>query len=65
MAKVLRILEQVKLSTVSQVFTDLFSNSPKRSLWFSPGYKGRGKMFYFLNIRYVEKLCKLYFNTRN
>ena len=33
----------------SRVFTDLQSNSPKRSTRFLPGYEGKEKMFYFLN----------------
>ena len=38
-----------KPSTASQIFTDLLSNSPKRSPRFSPGYEGTENMFYFLN----------------
>ena len=36
-------------STASRVFTDLLSNSPKRSPRFLPGYEGTENMFYFLN----------------
>ena len=54
-AKLVRILEQVKTSTASQVFTDLLSNSPKRSPRFSPGYEGKENMFYFLNEAIVSK----------
>ena len=32
-------------STAPQVFTDLLSNSPKRSPRFSPGYEGSENMF--------------------
>ena len=39
-----------EFSTASQVFTDLLSNSPKRSPRFSPGYKGTENIFNFLNI---------------
>ena len=39
--------------TASRVFTDLHSNSPKRSPRFSPGYEGRENMFYFLNIKII------------
>ena len=46
----MRILEQVKPSAASQVFTDFLSNSPKCSLQFSPGY-GMENMFYFLIIK--------------
>ena len=49
-AKFVRILKQVmKLSTASQVFTDLLSNSPKCSPQISQGYEGTENMFYFLN----------------
>ena len=37
-------------STVSRVFTDLLSNSPKRSPRFSLGYEDTENMFYFLII---------------
>ena len=37
-----------KHSTASRVITDLLSNSPKRTPWFSAGYEGTKKMFYFL-----------------
>ena len=37
-----------KPSISSRVFTDLLSNSPKRSPRFSPGYEGTENMFYFL-----------------
>ena len=47
--KLVRILEQVKPLTASRVFTDLLSNSPKRSPRFSPSYEGTENMFYFLN----------------
>ena len=49
LAKFVRILEQVKTSTASRVFTDLLSNSPKHSPRFSPGYEGTENMFYSLN----------------
>ena len=39
-----------KPSIGSRVFTDLLSNSPKRSPPFSPGYEGTENMFYFLNL---------------
>ena len=39
-----------KHSIVSLVFTDLLSNSPKRSPRFSSGYKGTENLFYFLRI---------------
>ena len=39
--------------TASRVFTDLLSNSPKRSPRFLPGYEGTENMFYFLNEIYV------------
>ena len=48
-AKFVRILEYMKPETKSRVFTDLLSNSPKRSPRFSPGYEGTENMFYFLN----------------
>ena len=35
--------------TASRAFTDLLSNSPKRSPRFSPGYEGTENMFYFLS----------------
>ena len=38
-----------KPSIASRAFTDLLSNSPKRSPWFSPGYEGTENMFYFLD----------------
>ena len=44
-----------KPSTVSRVFTDLLSNSPKHSPWFSPGYECTENMFYFLN---QSQICK-------
>ena len=37
-----------KPTTASRVFTNLLSNSPKRSPWFSPGYESTENMFYFL-----------------
>ena len=43
-AKSVRILEQVK---TLEVFTDLLSNSPKRSPRFSPGYEGTETCFFF------------------
>ena len=33
--------------TISLLLTDLLSNSPKRSLQFSPSYEGTDNMFYF------------------
>ena len=40
-----------KVGSVSQVFTDLLSNSPKRSPRFSQGYEGRhGEHALFLKI---------------
>ena len=49
-SKFLGILEQVKSSGTAsrRVFTDLLSNYLKLSPWFSPGYEGTEKMFYFL-----------------
>ena len=38
-----------KPSNPSRVFTDLLTNSPKRSPRFSPGFEGTENMFYFLN----------------
>ena len=40
--------EKLKPWTVSRAFTDLLSNSPKRSPRFSPAYEGKDNMFYFL-----------------
>ena len=48
---VLRLWEILK-----QVFTDLLSNSVKRSPRFSPGYEGTENMFYFLNNEPKEQL---------
>ena len=48
-----------KLSTASWVFTDLLSNSPKRSPWFSPGYEGTENMFYFSNVNDQSKSFNL------
>ena len=50
-AKFVRTLEQVKTSTVSRIFSDLLSNSPKYSPKFSPGYEGTENiiMLYFLS----------------
>ena len=48
-SKFVRILKQVKPSTVSRVFTDLLSNSPKHLSRFSPGYESTENMFYFIN----------------
>ena len=45
----LQDLKWAKIDYVSRVFTDLLSNSPKRSPWCLPGYEGREKMLYFLN----------------
>ena len=42
---------EAKLFGKAPVFTDLFSNSPKRSPRLSPGYEGTENMFYFLNIK--------------
>ena len=44
-----------KISTVSQVFTDLLSNSPKRSPRFSRGYEGTERLVYILNINLMFK----------
>ena len=44
-------------------FTDLLSNSPKRSPWFSQGNEGKEKMFYFFKIgtpRRFEELNENY-----
>ena len=57
-AKFVRIIEELKHSTASRVFTDLLLNSPKRSHRFSPGYEGTENMFYFLN----DHLKKAYLN---
>ena len=43
--KFVRILELVKSLDCVSVFTDVFSNSFKRSLWFSPDFKGTGNIF--------------------
>ena len=43
-----------ELSTASRVFTDLLSNSPKRSPRFSPGYEGTENMFYFLSTEHFH-----------
>ena len=49
--KFVRIIMQVKiLDYVVSRFTNLLSNSPKCSPWFSPGYEGTENMFYFLNV---------------
>ena len=48
------VLEQVKTLTASRVFTDLLSNSPKRSTPFSPGHEGTENMFYFLSSIIVD-----------
>ena len=45
---------------MSRVFTDLLSNSPKRSPLFSPGYEGTENMFYFLN---EADICQKVKNT--
>ena len=52
------ILEQVKTSIASRVFTDLLSNSPKRSPRFSPGYEGTENMFYFFYKIIIFRLNK-------
>lgn len=43
--------------TASWVFTDLHSNSPEHSPWFSPRYDCKENMFYFLNtsVTYIPK----------
>ena len=46
-----------KPSTMSRVLTDLHSNSPKRSPWFSPGYEGTENMFYLLS-KYFSQRCE-------
>ena len=46
------LLRRWKPLTVSRVFTDLLSNSSKRSPWFSPGYESREHVL-FLN-EYVK-----------
>ena len=56
--KLVRILEQVKTSTVSGIFTDLLSNCHKRSPRFSPGFEDTEKKFYFLIIIRLGKLLK-------
>ena len=43
--KFVKILEQAKTSTASRMFTDLLSNSPKRSPRFSQGFQGTESMF--------------------
>ena len=48
-----------KLPTVSRVFTDLLSNSPKGSPWFSPSYEGTENMFYFFNQKH-QNVTMLY-----
>ena len=49
-ARFVRILKQVEPSMrLGFFFTDLLSNSPKRSPRFSPGSEGTENMFYFLN----------------
>ena len=58
-AKFVGFLEQVKHSTASRVFTDLLSNSPKRSPLFSPGYESMENMFYFLNNIIHNVLCRI------
>ena len=40
----------MKACEKSRVFTDLLSNSPKRSPWFSTGYEGTENLFYFLTV---------------
>ena len=47
-AKFVRILEKVKPTTASRVFTDLLSNSPKRSPRFSSVRLCTANLFYFL-----------------
>ena len=37
----------------SRVFTDLLSNIPKRSPWFSPRFEGTKNMFYISNIKII------------
>ena len=61
----MRILEQVKPSTVALVFSDLLSNSPKCSPRFSPGYEGKENMFYFLNVTIPARILQKnkYFNN--
>ena len=54
-----------KSSTASQVFTDLLSNSPKRSPRFLPGYKGTENMFYFLtNFYFILQIKGSEINVR-
>ena len=50
LAKFVRIREQVNTLDCVLGFTDLLSNSPKRSPRFSPGYECTENMFYFLNL---------------
>ena len=47
---------RLEASTTSRVFTDLLSNSPKRSPRLSPGREGRGKIFYLLNSLHLQDL---------
>ena len=47
----------VGIATTSRVFTDLLSNSLKRSLRFSPGYEGTENVFYFLSEQKFVYTC--------
>ena len=53
-----------EFSTVSRVFTDQLSNSPKRlpQAQFSPGCEGTKNIFYFLNESKVFVRCNLHDN---
>ena len=55
----MRILEQVKTLDWVQVFTDLLSNFPKRSPWFSPAYEGTENMFYFFKYGAIFTLNRI------
>ena len=46
-----------KLSIVSQVLTDLLSNSPKPSPRFAPGYEGKENMFYLIEEGLQDAIC--------
>ena len=53
-----------KFSTASRVFTDLLSNSPKRSPRFSAGYEGTENMFYFFYKIIIQFRLKDKYNIR-
>ena len=62
------LLSGTKNSTASRFFTNLLSNSPKRSPRFSPGYESTENMFYFFKKHWKSMLycfsllvpCRIY-----